>query len=184
MVVLGGRAKKANIELHDVRWVVGSKIEETYYTLRKDWFGSPEGLHIDSYKKIQYIDGYKINLINVENHKIEKKQLEKKINPEKTLWFVNIGGYNPTSMQEKHEFGLVIASNKLEAKNIAKSKWLIGCKKKHKDDIASLETLISCDDCELIKKIDNWEIELTPDKNFIEENNYPYWYGYQKINGK
>ena len=51
----------------------------------------------------------------------------------KHLWFVNIGGYNPTSMQEKHEFGLVIASNKLEAKNIAKSKWLIGCKKKHKD---------------------------------------------------
>jgi len=38
-------------------------------------------LHIDSYKKIQYIDGYKINLINVENHKIEKKQLVKKIMP-------------------------------------------------------------------------------------------------------
>ena len=32
LVVLGGRAKKANIELHDVRWVVGSKIEETYDT--------------------------------------------------------------------------------------------------------------------------------------------------------
>ena len=42
--------------------------------------------------------------------------------------------------------------------------------------------LISCDDCELIKKIDNWEIELIPDKNFIKENNYPDWYGYQKIN--
>ena len=122
LVVLGGRAKKANIELHDVRWVVGSKIEDTYDTLRKDWFGSPKGLHIDSYKKIQYIDGYKINLINVENHKIEKKQLEKKIKPKKTLWFVNIGVYNPTSMQEKHEFGLVTASTKIEAKNLAKSK--------------------------------------------------------------
>ena len=33
-------------------------------------------------------------------------------------------------MQEKHEFGLVIASTKLEAKNIAKSKWLIPFKKK------------------------------------------------------
>ena len=77
--MLGGRAEKANIELHDVRWVVGSKIEDTYDTLRKDWFGSSRGLHIDSYKKIQYIDGYKINLINVENHKIEKKQLVKKI---------------------------------------------------------------------------------------------------------
>ena len=56
LVVLGGKAEKANIELHDVRWVVGSKIEDTYDTLRKDWFGSPKGLHIDSYKKIKYID--------------------------------------------------------------------------------------------------------------------------------
>ena len=184
LVVLGGRAEKANIELHDVRWVVGSKIEDSFDTLRKDWFGSSKGLHIDSYKKIQYIDGHKINLINVENHKIEKKQLLKKIKLKKTLWFVNIGGYNPTSMQEKHEFGLVIASSKLEAKNIAKSKWLIGCKKKHKDDLASLEMLISCDDCKQIKKIGIWEIELTPDNNFIQENNYPDWYGYQKIDEK
>ena len=79
--------------------------------------------------------------------------LVKKIKPKKTLWFVNIGGYDPSSMQEKHEFGLVIASNKLEAKNIAKSKWLIGCKKKHKDDLASLEMLISFDDCEQISFI-------------------------------
>ena len=74
LVVLGGRTEKANIELHDVRWVVGSKIEDTFGTLRKDWFGSPKGLHIDSYKKIKYIDGYKINLINVEKDKIEKKK--------------------------------------------------------------------------------------------------------------
>ena len=78
LVVLGGRAKKANIELHDVRWVVGSKIEDTYGTLRKDWFGSPKGLHIDSYKKINYIDENKINLKNVEKVKIVKKQLVKK----------------------------------------------------------------------------------------------------------
>jgi len=181
LVVLGGRAEKANIELHDVRWVVGSKIEDTFDTLRKDWFGSQRGLHIDSYKKIKYLDGYKINLRNFEKNKIDKKKLVKKNKAKKYLWFVNIGGYDPTSMQEKHEFGLVIASTKLEAKNIAKSKWLIGCKKKHKDDIASLEMLFICDDCKLIKKIGKWEIELTPDNNFIEENNYPDWYGYKKI---
>ncbi len=184
LVVLGGKAKKTNVEQHDVRWVVGSKIEDTYDTLRKDWFGSPTGLHIDSYKKIKYIDGYKINLINFVKDKREKKQLPKKNKAKTYLWFVNIGGYNQTSMQEKHEFGLVIASNKLEAINIAKSKWLIGCKKKHKDDIASLEMLISCEDCQLIKNIGNWEIELTRDYNFIQENNYPDWYGYQKIDGK
>ena len=183
LVVLGGRAKKANIELHDVRWVVGSKIEDTYDTLRNDWFGSSKGLHIDSYKKIQYVDGYRINLINFEKDNIEKKQLLKKNSTKKNLWFINIGGYDPSCMQEKHKFGLVVASSKLEAKNIAKSKWLIGFKKKHKDDIASLEMLFNYDDCELIKKIGNWEIELTPDNNSIQENNYPDWYGYHRIDG-
>ena len=33
-------------------------------------------------------------------------------------------------------------------------------------------------------KIGIWEIELTPVNNFIEENNYPDWYGYQKIDEK
>ena len=183
LVVLGGRANKANVELHDVRWVIGSRIEDTYDVLRRDWFGNLEGLHIDSYKKINSVDGYKINIKNNEKDKLKNiKLFNDKI--KMNLWFVNIGGYEANSMQEKHEFGLVVAPSKLEAKNIAKSKWLIGYKKKHNDNLASLEKLISCDDCELIKKIGNWQIEVTPDNNFIQENNYPDWYGYQKIDGK
>ena len=184
LVVLGGRAKMANIELHDVRWVLGSRIEDTFDVLRRDWFGSLEGLHIDSYKKVNYVDGYKISLKNLENKKLNKNKFLNENNSKKNLYFVNIGGYSPTSMQEKHEFGLVIASNKLEAKKLAKSKWLIGCEKKHKDDIASLKMLFSCDNCELIKKIGNWEIQLILDNNFIEEKNHPDWYGYKKIDGK
>ena len=181
LVVLGGRAKIANIELHDVRWVLGSRIEDTFDVLRRDWFGSLEGLHIDSYKKINYVDGYKINLKNLENKKINKNKFLSENNIKKNLYFVNIGGYDPTSMQEKHEFGLVVASSNLEAKNKAKSKWLIGCKKKHKDDIASLKNLIIFDDCELIKKIGNWEINLIQENNLPEETNYPDWYGYKRI---
>ena len=104
-------------------------------------------MHIDSYKKIKYLEGYKINLRNVENLKINNKS-----NNKKNLWLVNIGGYDPSSMQENHKFRLVIATNKLEAKNIDKSKWIVGCKKKHKDDISPIETLISCDYCKIIKK--------------------------------
>ena len=181
LVVLGGRADKANIELHDVRWVVGSQIEDTFNDLRNNWFGLMDGLHIDSFKKIEYIDGYKINLKNFEKNKIKSKQAFSQINLQKNLWFVNIGGYDPSSMQEKHEFGLVVASSSLEAKNKAKSKWLRGCKKKHKDDIASLSTLIDCDDCQLIKNIGSWEIELILENNSLEETNYPDWYGYKRI---
>ena len=73
LVVLGGRADKANVELHDVRWVVGAQIEYTFNDLRNNWFGSIDGLHIDSFKKIEYIDGYKINLKIFDKNKIKNK---------------------------------------------------------------------------------------------------------------
>jgi len=171
----------ANIELHDVRWVVGQRIEDTYDVLRRDWFGTLGGLHIDSYKKINYVDGYKVNLKKIENKEFKNKKFSNTDNTNKKLWFVNIGGYDSSSMQEKHEFGFVVASNKLEAKNIAKSKWLVGFEKKHKDDISPLKILIGCDDCQVIKNIGNWEIELILEENYIEENNNPDWYGYKRI---
>ena len=72
----------ANIELHDVRWVVGLIIEDRYDVLRRDWFGTFEGLHIDIHKKIDYVDGYKITLKKVENKKLKNKKFfdEKKKN--------------------------------------------------------------------------------------------------------
>ena len=181
LVVLGGRAKKANVELHDVRWVIGSKIEDTYDSLRRDWFGIREGLHIDSFKKITYVDGYKINLINIENKKLKYNKNSNEKITKKNLWFVNIGGYDPSSMQEKHEFGLVVAKSSLDAKNKAKSKWLNGYKKKHKDDMKLLKNFGTLDDYEAIKKIGNWEIELINEKHCVEETNYPDWYGYKRI---
>ncbi len=181
LVFLGGKSKKSNIELHDVRWVVGSKIEDTYNVLRKDWFGCLEGLHIDSYKKIKSVDGYYVKLKKIAGNKMQNMQEVSNRLSKKTLWFVNLGAYDPNSMQEKHEFGLVVASNTLEAKKIAMSKWLIGCEKKHKDNISSLKKLIICDDCQLINKIGNWEIELIPENNLIEDTNYPDWYGYKRI---
>ena len=40
--------------------------------------------------------------------------------------------------------------------------------------------LMSYEDCQLIKNIGNWEIKLTRDNNFFQENNFADWYGYQK----
>ena len=183
LVVIGGRLPKANIELHDVRWVLGSKIEDTFGDLRKGWFGSIDGLHIDSYKKIYSVDGYKIKLKKSQNKK-SKINLIKKAKDTKKLWFINLGGYDPKSMQEKHEFGLVVASNASDAKKLAKSKWLNGFKKKHNDDIDCLQRFSDVDDCKLIKNINNWEIELMPKDVKVVETNYPDWFGYLRIDNK
>ena len=88
LVVLGGRAAKANVELHDVRWVVGSCIEDSYDLLRRDWFGSLAGLHIDSYKRINYVDGYKINLKDIENEKLKNLKFHDVNYQQMNLWFV------------------------------------------------------------------------------------------------
>ena len=84
-------------------------------------------------------------------------------------------------MQERHEFGFVVAKNSLEAIKIAKSKWLIGYKKIHKDNIFCLRSMSNVDDCEVIKNVDNWEIELTLENNLKEETNSPDWVGYMRI---
>ena len=87
-------------------------------------------------------------------------------------------------MQEKHEFGFVVASSSSEAKNKAKSKWLINSQKKHIDDIYTAKSFSDVDECEVIKNINNWEIELIWNDNHLEEKNVPDWFGYMRIDKK
>ena len=56
------------------------------------WFGTSEGLDINTYKKINYVDGYKIILKNNKRRNLTFKFLNEK-NVKKNLWVVNIGGY-------------------------------------------------------------------------------------------
>ena len=183
LVVIGGRIPKANVEVHDVRWVIGCKIEDTFDDLRKNWFGSIKGLHIDSYKKIYSVDGHKIKIKKSQTKK-SVININKKVSNNKRLWFINIGGYDPKSMQEKHEFGLVVASTASDAKKLAKSKWLHGFSKKHNDDIDCLQSFADVDDCRLIKNINDLEIELINEDTKLEQTNYPDWFGYLRIDNK
>ena len=76
---------------------------------------------------------------------------------------------------------LELASNPLEAKNTAKSKQLIGCRKKNKDDIASPEIFISDVNYKLIKNIGCKEIELIKENDIFKETNFHDWFGYKRI---
>ena len=62
LVVVGGRSPKANIELHDVRWVIGTKIEDNFEQLRNDWFGYIRINKIDS----KYFKNKKFKKLEVE----------------------------------------------------------------------------------------------------------------------
>ena len=132
-VVLGGRAKKCNIELHDVVFVCGENIEDTYLQLLDKWFGMPEKMHIDSYLLLDQVDGYKIELSEVEPAQSEK------------LFFINMGAYKKGDFMEHHANGFLIGNSALEVKNRAKRILLAGYDEQHKDDLYEIDDLLAID---------------------------------------
>tara|TARA_Y100001968_G_scaffold34492_1_gene26485 strand:+ start:871 stop:1428 length:558 start_codon:yes stop_codon:yes gene_type:complete len=176
IIVLGGRGLKSNIEQHDVRWVIGKSIEDTFPELRKQWLGIKNGLHIDSYKCIKYIDGYRIDIVEKNTDYSTEHYSE-----DQSLWFINLGGYDENKMYEVHEFSLVVAKKAIEAKRKAKNKWQSNLKSKHNDDYSGINNIKKIDDIHSIKRIKQWEIKLIADKEKRSQELIPDWFGYMRI---
>ena len=176
IVVLGGRSLKSNIELHDVRWVIGETLEDTFSELRAQWIGEIRGLHIDSYKCIKYVDGYEIII-----SKYSKDSLYCPKKEDLKLWFINLGGYNPEKMFEDHEFTLVVAEKAKDAKQKAKTNWKTTLRSKHNDNHSCIECFQKVDDFHPIKRIKDWEVKLISDPEKRSDKLIPDWYGYMRI---
>ncbi|GGW53036.1 DUF1543 domain-containing protein [Alishewanella tabrizica] len=161
MVYLGGSAPGANIELHDVRFVVGEHIVDTYPQLRAQWFGQVKGLHLDSYLALQHIDGYEITLVTTP------------IKQDVKLYFVNFGGYYPNKIAEQHDFTVCVARSAAEAKAKAKASLLTDAQSQHKDDLLML------DECLSIDEVNGYYIQLQAKGH--SQPLIPDWSGYEVI---
>ena len=161
MICLGGSAPKANIELHDIQFVVADKIEDTYDQLKYNWFGNIQGLHLDSYKEIKGADGHKISLHDEPQ------------NFEKSLYFVNLGGYQKDKLTELHEFALYVAGSENEAKNRAKDCLLNNVLHKHKDNLMEVDGSLN------ISAVNGKYIHLHKSEEIF--NLEPDWFGYKVI---
>lgn len=161
LVYLGGTAPGANIELHDIRFVAGARIEDTYAQLRKQWFGTPAGLHIDSYLRVTDIDGYAVSLQNSAPEHTQK------------LFFINYGGYYPGKIAEQHDFMLCVAGSVQEAKAKAKQLLLTDADSQHKDDVLEL------DNCFAVEQLQGFYVHLTASGK--SQAMRPDWSGYNVI---
>lgn len=161
MVYLGGTAPGANIELHDVRFVIGEDIDATFEQLRQQWFGTIKGLHLDSYLQLTQIDGYSIQLVT------------EPVASDKQLYFINFGGYYPHQLAEQHAVMLCVAGSAAEAKARAKAHLLLDCESPHKDD------LLQVDDCLSLAQFGDYYIKLTPGGG--NQPLVPDWFGYRVI---
>ena len=159
VIGIGGRVNKANIEVHDVQFIIAEELSDTYDILKKDWYGN--SLHIDSYKVLNGIDGYKLQL--------ETYPQQTALN----LFFINMGGYAKDCFSELHEFSLFSAHTESEAKVQAKKQLLKHITDIHIDDIWNIK------DC--LKSTDGQKnyIHLIPNQQSY--NMHPDWSGYIKL---
>jgi hypothetical protein len=180
LVVLGGRTRQSHVELHDVRWVAGERIDDTFSELKLQWFGSRRGLHIDSYVAMHCVDGYAIEL-----KRVGQRQSKPPFSPagavKQRLWFVNMGAYEAHSLQELHHCGCVVAPTAEAAKSRARQRWLCGALQQHKDDLHAIDQLGGVDDCLPIDDLQGWQVHLVPAPNQTSCSFQPDWVGYKPI---
>ena len=177
LVVLGGRTATSHIELHDVRWVVGSDIEATIPALKQQWFGLKRGLHIDSYVAVKNVDGYKVELIR------DRQGLTAEVDPMRSeiTDLKNLGDVQQWLTPGVAPFGLIVAPSKQAAKARARRRCSERRRSVHKDDLHGIEQWNSVDDCLPIEGLEGWRIQLKADPSAPKEELKPDWYGYRLI---
>lgn len=143
VVMLGGKHPRANIEVHDVVFVLAEKLEDAYVQLREAWFGSAKGVHIDAWMAVDGVAGWRVRMSDLAPGPDEPR-----------LYFINLGGYEPGAFGEAHRYELVVARNKTEAKAQARAGMRRGWQQGH------LDALLNVDDCIPIDQVGGRYVQL------------------------
>lgn len=102
MLILGCRPPGRNTEQHDVFFGIGTSLKDLLPGIKKFWKNAGT-IHIDSYREINIVDGYRIRIVPKNN------------GSDKKLFFINLGGYKPGDMEEYHYKIVAVADDKGEA---------------------------------------------------------------------
>lgn len=130
MFYVGGDCGNSNVELHDVRFSIGNSPEDCHADLRRQWWGDPKSLHLDCWGAVEQADGFDVVLTTGTPPAGAEK-----------LFFVNLGGYDPSEFSELHRNLLLVADDAkaAKAKALAQVKhWTVP----HKDNLFEVEKAI------------------------------------------
>lgn len=103
MILLGCTPKGRHTEQHDIFFGIAGSLAELKPAMQKFWPGTQ--LHIDAWREVTNVDGYKIEVVVREGEKENSQQ----------LFFLNLGGYKQNEFDEFHYKMLVVAADKGKA---------------------------------------------------------------------
>lgn len=145
-IYVGGKHPRANVEVHDMRFVVAPSLAETHETLRAQWWGTPASLHLDCWCEVDRADGHDVVLREAPF-----------AGPER-LFYVNLGGYDGSDFSERHRNVFVVAETVAQAKSRA-LKRVRGWTATHRDDLYEAEDVFELNSAAAERRL---HIHLTP----------------------
>ena len=110
MLLLGSKAPQRNVEQHDYFFGIASRIGELVPEIKAFWPEAGNSIHVDGWREINQVDGYQISVAaRSEDHIAAKK-----------LFFINLGGYQATKLEEQHYIVLTVQDDRATATQHAK----------------------------------------------------------------
>lgn len=103
MILLGCTPKGRHTEQHDIFFGIANSLAELKPAMEKFWPGTQ--LHIDAWREVTNVDGYKIEVVLKTSGTENTNQ----------LFFLNLGGYKQNEFDEFHYKMLVVAPDKGKA---------------------------------------------------------------------
>lgn len=126
MILLGCKPLGRHTEQHDIFFGIADELKELVPAMRKFWPEAKGKIHLDAYRIVNYVDGYKVA--------IQPRNVPNIINDQQ-LFFINLGGYQEGIFEELHYKMLLLGADKdLAVKNAKKSSFFKNYITPHIDD--------------------------------------------------
>lgn len=113
MLLLGCKPPGRLTEQHDIFFGIADSLKSLVPQIKAFW-PEPEKIHIDAWRKVTIAEGYSIQVVP-RNESTAAGSVTYK------LFFINLGGYKKNEFEEFHYRMLVVAADKKEAIQQAKT---------------------------------------------------------------
>ena len=114
MVMLGCRPDGRFTEQHDIFFGIGESLNALVSDMKSFWTEAKGKIHIDAWREVTAVDGFKITVI-------DKSLIKNEAEKQNQLFFLNLGGYKPNEFEEYHYKILTVAPTLSLATKTAKA---------------------------------------------------------------
>ncbi|WP_214073747.1 DUF1543 domain-containing protein [Mucilaginibacter sp. dw_454] len=111
LLLLGSKAPGRHVEQHDFFFGIAPSLKDLIPNIKAFWRGAAGNLHIDGFREVNHVDGYRIEALLRDETTVESPE---------SLFFINLGGYTVGRLEEQHY--VILSVNKDRGQAIQNAK--------------------------------------------------------------